>query len=301
MAICPEKVVRGARADFPGSMPRHSRNEVDPSRKSADPCCVPCKGRHLSDVAREGGAPAILGGRGVRARWPDWFHAPQPLFFDVLERTPFVDLFRVRLSKTNMSLLSILMERWHAKTHTFHLPFGGWGITSYNIYMQLGLRYNEWSIPFEDDLPIPSPDDWMSLLGMMPDLSEFSGHRFKLLWLFANFTLRIPETQTAAVVKARALILYTMGAMIFCHGNELMSSRLLMLVADITFPTPYNWNAALLTHLYEGLDKASRYLSKSLTGFYPVIEAVPSVKCGTYSYRSGGFSGLAMASHPRRS
>ncbi|XP_058108225.1 protein MAIN-LIKE 1-like [Magnolia sinica] len=254
------------------SMPRCGRNEAGPSRQSVDPCYVPREGQHLSDVAREGGAPMILRGRGVRTHWPDWFRDPQPLFFQVLERTPLFGLFRVRLSKTNMALLSVLTERWRAETHTFHLPFGEWGITPYDIYMQLGLRYEGGSIPFEEDLPIPTEDDWMSLLGMMPDSSDFSGLRFKLLWLSANFSRRIPQTEAEAVVKARALILYTLGAMIFCHGNELVSSRLLSLVADITFPTSYNWNAALLAHLYEGLDKASRCSSRSFTGFYPVIE-----------------------------
>ncbi|XP_058078596.1 protein MAIN-LIKE 1-like [Magnolia sinica] len=172
----------------------------------------------------------------------------------------------------NMSLLSALAERWHPETYTFQLPFEEWGITPYNIYMTLGLRYDCGSVPFKEDLPVPSEDDWMELLGMMPDATDFSGHRFKLLWLSSNFSRRVPETETVAMVKARALILYTMGAMILYHGNELVSSRLLSLVANITFPMPYNWNAALLAHLYEGLDKANRSISRSLTGFYSVIE-----------------------------
>ncbi|XP_058076377.1 protein MAIN-LIKE 1-like [Magnolia sinica] len=171
-----------------------------------------------------------------------------------------------------MSLLSTLTEQWHPETHTFHLPFGEWGITPYDVYMQFGLRYDEGSIPFEEDLLVPSDDDWMSLLWMIPDSLDLFGHRFRLLWLSSNFARRIPETEVTAIVKARALIVYTMGAMIFCHGNELVSSHLLSLVADITFPTPYNWNAALLAHLYEGLDKSSRYIRRSLTGFNLIIE-----------------------------
>ncbi|XP_058111957.1 protein MAIN-LIKE 1-like [Magnolia sinica] len=196
-------------------MPRLGRSEAGSSHQSADPCFVPPEGRHLSDVAQEGGALAILRGRGVRTHWLDWFHDPQHLFFEVLERTPFASLFQIRLSKTNMSLLSALAERWHARTHTFHLPFGEWGITPYDIYMQLGLRYDRGSVPFEDDLSVPSEDDWMSLLGMMPGASDFIGHRFRLLWLSSNFARRIPETEAAAIVKACALILYTMGVMIF--------------------------------------------------------------------------------------
>ncbi|XP_058073182.1 uncharacterized protein LOC131221902 [Magnolia sinica] len=138
--------------------------------------------------------------------------------------------------------------------------------------MQLGLRYDGGSVPFEEDLLVPSDDDRMELLGMMPDASDFFSHLFRLLWLSLNFARRVPETEAATVVKARALILYTMGAMIFYHGNELVSSCLLSLVADITFPTSYNWNAALLAHLYEGLDKANRCISRSLTGFYLVIK-----------------------------
>ncbi|XP_058080622.1 serine/threonine-protein phosphatase 7 long form homolog [Magnolia sinica] len=120
-----------------------------------------------------------------------------------------------------MSLLSAMMERWHAETHTFHLPFGEWGITPYDIYMQLDLRYDGGSVPFEDDLPIPFEDDWMSLPGTMSDVSDFSGHWFRLLWLSSNFARHILETEAITIVKACALILYTMGVMIFCHRNEL--------------------------------------------------------------------------------
>ncbi|XP_058106829.1 protein MAIN-LIKE 1-like [Magnolia sinica] len=221
-------------------MPRRSRNKAGPSHQSTDPCYVPRERRHFSDIAREGSGPSILRGRGVRTHWPDWFHDLQPLFFEVLEHTPLTHLFRVRLSKTNMSLLSALTKQWYPETHTFQLPFGEWGITPYDIYMQLGLRYDGGSVPFEEDHLVPSEDDWMELLGMMPDTIDFFGHRFKLLWLSSNFARCIPETEDVVVIKARALILYTIGAMIFCHGNELVSSRLLSLVVDITFPTPYN-------------------------------------------------------------
>ncbi|XP_058099779.1 protein MAIN-LIKE 1-like [Magnolia sinica] len=253
-------------------MPRRGRSEARPSCQSVDPCYVPQEGQHLSDVAREGGALTVLRDRGVHTHWLDWFKDPQPLFFQVLEHTHLFGLFRFRLSKRNMTLLSVLTERWHAETHTFHLSFGEWGITPYDIFIQLGLRYEGGSIPFEEDLPVPTEDDWMSLLGMIPHSLDFSGSRFKLLWLSMNFSWRILQTKAEAIVKARALILYTLGAMIFYRGNELVSSRLLRLMVDINFLMPYNRNAALLAHLYEGLDKASRCSSRSLTGFYRIIK-----------------------------
>ena len=54
-----------------------------------------------------------------------------------IEATGLTRLFKVPDMEVDHALITALVERWHPKTHTFHLPHGEMGINLQNIEVML--------------------------------------------------------------------------------------------------------------------------------------------------------------------
>ena len=236
-----------------------------------DPAFIVRRGDHMCSLAMEHQPLPAIKGRGTRDRWDNWMKEPQPLLERVLDGTPFAGLLTLRFhnNDANRMMLAALCERWRDETHTFQLPCGEWGITPLDIYMQIGFPFHGAIVPQVSSLAPLSSTDWLRLVGDVPPEGEFQGHQVKMRWFYNNFASVVPTTEREALHKARAMITYAFGSFLFCHANERVDPKFLRLVEDLHHP--YNWNGAILTRLFQGLDKTCRH-SRSFTGFWPVVE-----------------------------
>ena len=229
------------------------------------------RGAHMCSLAKEHQPLPSIKGRGTRDLWDNWVKHPQPLLERVLADTPFASLLTLRFHNNNANrmLLAALCERWRDETHTFQLPCGEWGITPLDIYMQIGFPFHGAVVPQVSSLAPITSTDWLRLVGDVPPEDEFQGHQVKMRWFYNTFASVIPTTELEALHKARAMITYAFGSFLLCHANERVDSKFLRLVEDLHHP--YNWNGAILTYIFQGLDKTC-WNSQSYTGFWPVVE-----------------------------
>ena len=96
----------------------------------------------------------------------------------LLQQTNFYRLSRVGFISLDWHLIIAFVERWHPKTHTFHLPSGECTITLEDVNIQLGLS-------IDGLLVIGSTHQdwhqvWFDLLGIVPPADQLKGCRLNL-------------------------------------------------------------------------------------------------------------------------
>ncbi|KAH1099280.1 hypothetical protein J1N35_016201 [Gossypium stocksii] len=95
------------------------------------------------------------------------------------------------------NLISALVEHWHPKTHTFHLPCREYTITLEDIALQLRLPTDESAVTGVSVIAEPAALCY-SLLGVLPSDDESNFKGLKFIWLKANFehlSVNAPEQE----------------------------------------------------------------------------------------------------------
>ena len=93
--------------------------------------------------------------------------------FPFLRQSGFYWIMKMRYLKINVSLISVLIERWRPETHTFHMRCRECTITLQDVSVLLGLRV--------DGLPLIGPTNlnWANLceklLEVRPQEGEIKG------------------------------------------------------------------------------------------------------------------------------
>ncbi|RYQ98579.1 hypothetical protein Ahy_B07g086326 isoform B [Arachis hypogaea] len=106
-----------------------------------------------------------------------------PIVEGHIRETDFYHIFQIGVVQCLSALVNALVERWHPKTHTFHLSVGEYVVTLEDVALILGLSTN--------GLPITGPTlsrfeamdaECLDQFGVAPMKSDCRGSFIKLTW-----------------------------------------------------------------------------------------------------------------------
>ena len=141
---------------------------------------------------------------------------------DGLLQVPHMDL--------DHALITMLVERWRSKTHSFHLPHGKMTITLQDIKVIMGVPVDGLSV-----VGFTRMDDWgdlcAKLLGHRPlnsivgagkNIAVMEGPRVKAKWFDERFSNPLPADTTEVLVQqyARFYIQGMLGGMLFMDKSS---------------------------------------------------------------------------------
>ncbi|KAK5775473.1 hypothetical protein PVK06_043368 [Gossypium arboreum] len=131
------------------------------------------------------------------------------------ESTTLIQTFDLRYD-----LISVLVERWHLETRTFHLLCGECIVALEDVALQLGLPIDGSAVRGIGTIA-ELPALCYSLLGILPNdaKSKFTGLTFS--WLKANFEhLSINATEKEVMYAARAYIMHIIRGVLMSDVNK---------------------------------------------------------------------------------
>ncbi|KAL5165283.1 Serine/threonine-protein phosphatase 7 long form [Glycine soja] len=166
--------------------------------------------------------------------------------------------------KINVTLISVLIERWRSETHTFHMRCGECMITLQDVSVLLGLHVDGSSLIGPTNL------DWADLceklLGVRPQEGELQGsvlaHHFSQL---NNHDGNVQHLKRFT----RAWILRFIGGVLFVDkSSNKVSLRYLQFLCDFRECSTYPWGPVVLAYLYREMCSATDYKTKSIGGMW---------------------------------
>ncbi|KAK5812457.1 serine/threonine-protein phosphatase 7 long form homolog [Gossypium arboreum] len=121
-----------------------------------------------------------------------------------LELAGFGSAALTRTLDLRYDLISALVERWQAETHTFHLPCGECTVTLEDVALDFGLPIDRDAVTGVSTIAEPTALCY-NLLGASPDDTDFTFLELKFTWLKANFQhLLVNATKEELMCPARA-------------------------------------------------------------------------------------------------
>ncbi|MFQ6668443.1 hypothetical protein Gotur_034096 [Gossypium turneri] len=171
-----------------------------------------------------------------------------------LEQAEFGSVALIRSSDLRFDLLSVLVERWHPETHTFHFPCGECTVTLEDVALQLGLpidRSPVTGVSLFTDLAALC----YQLLGDSPEDGESYFLGLKFTWLKAKFgQLSATATEGELMCATRAYIMHIVGGVLMPDANnDKVHLMYLPLLAYLSSVNSYSWGSAVLAVLYREL------------------------------------------------
>ena len=184
----------------------------------------------------------------------------------------FYGVYHIGHITLDWGLITGLVEKWHPKTHTFHLPIGDMTITLQDVAIILGLRIHEHPITDTCDI------DWSllcyELLGVTPLTSEIKGSTISRWWLYHQFSHSPIDSDDATLEQyARAFILGLIGSALFINKKGThVHMCYLPLLRDLIQTSMYSWGNAVLAHLYRELCWASLDGATDIAGCVTLLQ-----------------------------
>ncbi|XP_028798911.1 serine/threonine-protein phosphatase 7 long form homolog [Neltuma alba] len=163
-------------------------------------------------------------------------------------------------------LVSVLVERWHPETYTFHNTRGECTIILEDVAKQFGL-------PCEGITVIGRIDfNWQDmcecLLSIRPPVERLNGQQLLISWLEENFNHLFDNVDDIKVQQfTRAYILKLIGG--YLMPNKSGSSAYLMylsLLYDLQEVGKFSWGLAVLAYLYRELCNATNLTEDGVRG-----------------------------------
>ncbi|KAL5180735.1 Serine/threonine-protein phosphatase 7 long form [Glycine soja] len=183
----------------------------------------------------------------------------------LLRQSGFYWIMKMGYLKINVSLITVLIERWKPETHTFHIRCGDCTITLQDVSVLLGLHVDGAPLIGQTNL------DWAELceelLGVRPHEGELQGNVVKLKQL-QRFT--------------RAWILrFIEGVLFVDKSSSKVSLRYLQFLCDFEQCSMYAWGPTVLAFLYKEMCSAIDYKIKSIGGMCILVQMWAWERCTT--------------------
>ncbi|XP_040964508.1 protein MAINTENANCE OF MERISTEMS-like [Gossypium hirsutum] len=157
----------------------------------------------------------------------------------------------------HFDFLSVLVERWRPKTHTFHFPCRECTVILEDVALQLGLPIDESPVTGVSSFIDPAVLCYQ-LLGGSPGDGESYFFGIKT-WLKAKIgQLLATATEGELMCAARAYIMHIVGGVLMPDANgDNVHLMYLPLLADLSTASSYRWGSAVLAALYRELCRAT--------------------------------------------
>ncbi|KAH1232928.1 Serine/threonine-protein phosphatase 7 long form [Glycine max] len=189
----------------------------------------------------------------------------------LLRQSGFYWIMKMRYLKINVALISVLIERWRPKTHTFHLRCGEATITLQDVSVLLGLRTDR--APLIGSTNLDWADLCEELLGVRPQEGELEGNVVKLSWLAHHFSHINIHDGNVEQLQRRFLFVN--------KSSSRVSLRYLQFLRDFEQCNTYAWGPAVLAYLYREMCNATDYKVKSIGGMCILIQMWAWERCTT--------------------
>ncbi|RYR09629.1 hypothetical protein Ahy_B05g078003 [Arachis hypogaea] len=165
------------------------------------------------------------------------------------------------MAQIGKTLVNTLVERWHADTHTFHLPIGECAVTLKDVAMIFGLPIDSLSVTRMTLSSFEALEaECLHQFGVAPRKSDCRGSCIKLTWLRdLKEQLQLTDENMPHYVVDRYDLVWR-------QVWGICSWKFLPLLSDFASIGQYNWGSACLAHLYRALCRISRFDCKEIDG-----------------------------------
>ncbi|QHN92251.1 Serine/threonine protein phosphatase 7 long form isogeny [Arachis hypogaea] len=177
-----------------------------------------------------------------------------------LRSTGFYHVSHIGVVQCQKALVNALVERWHPKTHTFHLLVGECAVSLEDVAMIFGFP--------TEGLPVIGMTlssfealeaECLHQFGVAPRKSDCQGSGIKLTWLrdLKERSQLTDENSIQVYVKCHIMLL--IGTILF--GDKSRTSvywKYLPLLSDFASIGQYSWGSACLAHLWQNWERGDR-------------------------------------------
>ncbi|KAH1228944.1 Protein MAIN-LIKE 1 [Glycine max] len=158
-------------------------------------------------------------------------------------------------------LISAFVERWHSETSTFHLPVGELTITLDDVSSILHL-------PITGALHSFHALSTEEARFLLTELLEVSVEEAR-----AETALTRGAYARRWIVTAPAYLLHLVGCTLFANKSATYVHVVhLDAFRDLAHSGGYAWGVAVLVHMYDQLDEASRTTTRQLAGYLTLLQ-----------------------------
>ncbi|KAH1045928.1 hypothetical protein J1N35_036712 [Gossypium stocksii] len=209
---------------------------------------------HISDTVNNMGPY-----RALRGRVNNLGYSSNERLMTYLELVGFGSTTLIQTFNLRYDLISVLVERWRPKTHTFCFPCGECTVTLMDVALQLGLSIDGSAVTGVSTIAELAALCY-SLLGVSPNYAESKFTSLRFSWPKVYFEhLSINATEHEVMCAGRAYIMHIIGVVLILDGNNnrvyLMS---LPLLADLQNVRLYSLGFAVLAILCHELCRTTK-------------------------------------------
>ena len=170
---------------------------------------------------------------------------------------------------TDTRLISALVERWRPETNTFFTRQGEMTVTLEDVGFILGVpvQGDALTCGVIENKAAYFANNWFEPLTEEEVKEALYWNNIKMGWLFERYGAQKPEKNNmrATVVHTKAYLLFIMGCILFPSINRsFVHVRYMHPLINMREIPYYAWGAAVLAHIYRGLEIAARKGSKSI-------------------------------------
>ncbi|KAG8481534.1 hypothetical protein CXB51_026308 [Gossypium anomalum] len=227
------------------------------------------KDPHISDTVNNMGPY-----RALRGQVNGLGYSSDAPLMPYLELAGFGSAALTRTFDLRYDLISVLVERWHPETHTFHLPCGECTVTLEDVALHFVLLIDGSVVTGVSVIAEPAALCY-SLLGASPGDDESNFSNLKFTWLKANFEyLSVNATKEELMYAARAYIMHIIGGVLMPNANNnRVHLQYLPLLANLCNVYSYSWGSAVLAMLYRELCRTTKPDAVDIGGYLVLLQS----------------------------
>lgn len=203
---------------------------------------------------------------------------------NMIKGTILFRLYNGSYKTANKVLVSAFVERWHAETTSFHMPFGEATITLDDVEQLLEIPIVGKPMVEVKWKEIGSLDSWVSKLLGIPvknvkaELDRCSKFSVRTSWIIKNLSRSENRICNASPEQiTRGFLLVLLGCTLFQDmSGDKVKVKYLYYLQDLKNLDKWAWGAGTLAYLYRMLSKASIMKTKGVCGYLTLMEVNPN-------------------------
>ena len=206
------------------------------------------------------------------------FERSTPEIEGIMATTRWSSLITCSLETDNKGLLSTFAERWHKKTSSFYLLIRELTITLNDMASLLHLPITGAFHTF-DAIDVEEGSDLLVELLKVnrqeanDETEQCRGTYGRLAWLQNIYRSKCDTRQWT--VAAWAYLLHLVGCTLFANKSAThISVVFLNTFCDLGQYGGYSWGAAVLIHMYDNLNVASKHMTKYLARYITLLQII---------------------------